>query len=136
MNAIMSLGMFAFSISTLSYDQLQRKTDYRHARTTRVGARDATQFVGEGDDKISLTGTAYAELSDGAASLDELRDMARQGDGLPLVCANGRMYGTYVITGIDERHAIFLPDGTPLAIDFAIDLLGVDDSAEQAEADA
>lgn len=134
MTAIMGFGMFVFSIPTLLYDQLQRQTDYRFARTGRVGARDATQFIGPGDQTISLSGSTYAELGDGEVSLDELHGMAAEGDAQPLVCSNGRVYGNFVITGIDERYKLFAPDGTPLAIDFGIDLLRVDDHADNSAA--
>lgn len=128
---IMSLGLFAFSVPTLAYDELQRKADWRHARTGRVGARDASQYVGPGDEKISLNGTAFAELSDGRASIDQLRDMANSGDAWPLVDGAGRVYGAFVIEGIDERQKHFLPDGTPRQIDFGIDLMLVEDSTER-----
>jgi phage protein U len=51
---LMSLGMFAFALPTLAHDELQRRMDWRHARTARIGARDATQYVGPGDETISL----------------------------------------------------------------------------------
>ncbi|WCM29207.1 phage tail protein [Sphingomonas sp. QA11] len=126
---MMSLGMFAFALSTLAFEELQRRTDYRHVRSPRIGARDAAQFVGPGDETISLSGTAHAELSDGAASLDQLREMAGQGYAWPLVDGAGRVYGAFVIEGVDERQKHFLPDGTPLKIEFAIDLLLVEDEA-------
>lgn len=129
---ILSLGMFAFSIPTLAHDELQRRSDWKHARTGRVGARDASQYVGPGDDRISINGTAFAELSDGRASLDQLRDMATTGDAWPLVDGAGRVYGAFVIESIDERQKHFLPDGTPRQIDFGIDLALVEDPQSSA----
>ncbi len=123
---LMSLGMFAFSIPTLAPDELQRRMAWRHAANPRIGARDAVQFVGPGEDTISLSGAAMAELQDGRASLDELRDMATTGDCWSLVDGAGRVYGAFVIVAIDERHKHLLPDGTARRIDFAIDLLAVD----------
>jgi len=122
---LMSLGMFPFHVPTLAYDELQRRADWRHERSKRVGARDAVQFVGPGNDTISISGAAYAELSQGRASLDELRDMANTGEHWPLVDGAGRVYGSYVITAIDERHKHMFDDGTPRRIDFAVDLLCV-----------
>jgi len=124
---MLSLGMFVFSVETLAYDELKRRTDYRHARSARIGARDAVQFVGPGEDTISLSGAAYAELSDGAASLDDLRDMASSGDAWSLVDGAGRAYGAFVIEGIDEGQSHFLPDGTPRKIEFSLSLLMVED---------
>ncbi len=57
------------------------------------------------------------------------------GNAWPLVDLSGRVYGAFVIEGIDERQKTFLQDGTPLKIDFGIDLLLVDDDAERAVSD-
>jgi phage protein U len=123
---LMALGMFPFDLPLLAYDELQRRTDWRHARNPRVGARDATQFTGPGDDTISLSGVAYAELCDGRASLEELRRMADAGEARSLVDGAGYIYGAFVITALDEKHKAILPDGTPLRIDFSLDLLRID----------
>jgi phage protein U len=123
---MMSLGMFVFHVPTLAFDELQRRTDWRHARSARIGARDATQFVGVGDETIALNGSAMAELQEGRASIEELRDMADTGEAWALVDGNGRALGAFVITGIDERQRAFFPDGTARQIDFGIDLLRVD----------
>src|SRR5687767_3496826 len=126
---LMALGMFLFRIPTLAYDELQRKTAWRFARSSRIGARDAVQFLGPGDETISMSGSVYAEITDGRVSLDDLREMAGQGEALPLVDGTGTVFGNFVIEAIDERHAHMLPDGRPLRIDFGIDLLRVDDPA-------
>lgn len=126
---MMALGMFVFSLPTLAYQDLQRKSGWRHARGPRIGALDATQFLGRENDTVSLSGTAYAELMAGRASLDQLRDMADQGAAWSLIDGTGRVYGAFVITGIDEGMKEFLPDGTPRKIDFGIELLEVADKA-------
>ena len=133
---LMALGMFLFELGTLAYDELQRKTDWQHARSARIGARDATQFVGVGDETISLSGSTYAEIADGRVSLDDLRSMADDGEALPLVDGRGTVYGTFVITAIDERHAFLMADGRARRIDFGIDLLRVDDAAPANNAQA
>jgi phage protein U len=126
---LMALGMFLFEIGTLPFDELQRKTDWQYARSARVGARDATQFVGPGDETISLSGAVYTELTDGRVSIDDLRALGEAGEALPLVDGSGTVYGNFVITALDERHAYLMADGTPRRIDFGLDLLRVDDTA-------
>lgn len=133
---LMALGMFLFEIGTLAYDEMQRKTDWQHARSQRVGARDATQFTGVGDETISLSGAVYAEIADGRVSLDDLRSMADDGEALPLVDGSGTVYGNFVITALDERHAFLMFDGRARRIDFGIDLLRVDDPAAANNAQA
>ncbi len=126
---LLALGLFAFGIPTLAHDELQRRSAWKHATSGRIGARDATQYVGPGEETIAIGGTAYAELSNGRASLDELRAMANSGDAWPLVDGAGQVFGAYVIQTIDEGQRHLLPDGTPLKIDFTINLLRVDDEA-------
>lgn len=127
---LMALGMYLFEIPSLAYDQLKRKTDWQHASTGRIGARDATQFVGPGPETISLSGSAYAEIADGRAEIDTLRDMADQGEAWPLVDGTGTVFGDYVITAIDEGHSYVIEGGVPLRIDFGIELLRVGDPVE------
>lgn len=133
---LMALGMFIFELGSLAPDELQRKADWQHARAPRVGARDAAQFIGPGAETITISGATYAELADGRVSLDELREMAAAGDAVPLVSGAGEVFGTYVIEAIDERHAYMMQDGRPRRIDFAIDLLRVDDPAQEDQAGA
>ncbi len=123
---MMALGTFVFSLPTLAYQDLQRRSGWRHARSGRVGAIDAVQFTGRDNDTISLGGEAPAELMAGAVSLDQLRDMARDGAAWSLIDGTGRVYGAFVITGLDERQKHFFADGTPRLIEFGIELLEVD----------
>lgn len=124
---LFALGMFVFELSSLAFDELQRRTDWQHARSARVGARDAVQFVGPGEETIGLSGAVYAEIADGRVSIDQLRELAGAGETLPLLDGGGTIYGDFVILSINERHAALMADGTPRRIDFAIELLRVDD---------
>lgn len=131
---LMSLGMFIFEIPTLAHDELQRTTDWRFAKAPRIGARDAVQFLGPGDEKVNLGGVVYAEIADGRVSLDQLREMAAAGEALPLLDGRGTVFGDFIIQGMNERHSWLMADGTPRKIDFALDLLRVDSPAVEAPA--
>jgi len=132
MSALLSIGMFAFSVATLSHDELKRKRSWRHATTSRIGARDATQFTGPGEDNVSISGSAYAELQDGRASLDQLAAMAATGEPQQLVDGMGSVYGSFVIVALDEGQRHFFPNGQPRRIDFSLELLAVDASEQPA----
>ena len=123
---LLALGMFTFGISTLAFDELARRASWRHATLPRIGARDAVQFTGPGEETIAIPGSVYHEIADGDVSLDELRRMAATGDAWSLVDGMGYVYGAFVITGIDDRRKAFFPNGKPRQIDFSIDLLRVD----------
>ena len=131
---LMALGLFVFSLPTLAYDELSRKTSYRHAFTARIGARDAAQFTGIGEETVSIGGSTFHELGDGEASIAELRTMAESGEAWALVDGTGLVWGSYVILTVDEKHRDFFPDGTPRQIDFGVELLRVDDEGGVAAA--
>ncbi len=122
---LMALGMFLFDLPTLAHDELQRKASWRHARSARIGARDATQYVGPGEETVNLSGAVYAEITDGRVSIENLRAMAETGEAFPLLDGTGAIFGDFVIEAIDERHKYLMSDGRAQRIDFEIDLLRV-----------
>lgn len=119
---MMSLGVFAFSIRTAAYTDLNRQMSWRHPGSERVGARSATQFTGPGDDTISLSGLIAPDITGSQTSLDVLRDMAEQGRAWPLVDGTGTVFGAYVIEAINETQSLFFRDGTPRRREFQINL--------------
>ncbi|MBJ2247449.1 phage tail protein [Pseudomonas haemolytica] len=124
---MLSLGMFVFSLSTLAYQELQRQTNWRHASNSRVGAPPALQFVGRGDDTITLPGIILPELAGSVLSLDALRLMANTGKAWPMVEGTGRIYGLWVIESLSETKTVFFRDGTPRRIEFTVTLKRTDD---------
>lgn len=125
---MMSLGLFVFSLSTAAYQEFQRQTAWRHPSSSRVGQAPARQFIGRGDDTISLSGLIVPELAGSRLSLDTLRLMADTGKAWPLVEGSGRIYGLWVIESLSETSTLFFRDGTPRRIEFSITLQRADDS--------
>lgn len=124
---MMALGLFVFATQTLPYQQLQRTTNWRHPSNSRLGLRPARQFMGPGDDSITLSGTLYPELTGGSVSLALVRAMAETGRAWPLIEGSGRFYGLWVIESIDETGSVFFSDGAARKIDFSLKLERVDD---------
>ena len=79
MSSMMALGQFVFGLDTLTYQELQRSTEWRHPTNSRVGARPARQFIGVGEDTITLTGLQVPEFRGNRRSLDDVRAMADAG---------------------------------------------------------
>lgn len=126
-SVMMALGLFVFGLDTIPYQQLHRQTSWRHPSSARVGRRPARQFVGPGDDIITLSGVLYPEITGGKVSLSMLRYMASTGKAWPLIEGTGYIYGLFVIEDIDETDSIFFADGAPRKIEFTIKLTRVDD---------
>lgn len=124
---MLALGMFVFSLSTAAYQVLQRQTEWRHASNNRIGAVPARQFLGRGDDTITLPGVILPELAGSGLSLDAIRLMANTGKAWPMVEGSGRIYGLWVIESLSETKTIFFSDGTPRRIEFSLSLKRIDD---------
>lgn len=124
---LMALGMFVFETRTLPYQELKRITEWRHPSQSRVGERPAYQFVGPGTDSITLTGILLPSFTGGRFNLDQIREMANQGNAWPLIEGTGRLYGLWVVTRVEETSSVFFRDGAAEKIEFILTLEHVDD---------
>ncbi|QWN07006.1 phage tail protein [Xanthomonas citri] len=129
---MMSYGTFVFSLDSAAFLQLQRQMNWRHGTSERVGARPASQFLGPGDDIIDLSGLIAPELTGTRASLHTLRQLAADGEPLPLVDGAGVVYGPYLLLSIIETASLFFEDGTPRRIEFQLSLRRADDTTPEA----
>lgn len=124
---MMALGMFIFSLETLAYQEFQRQTDWRHGSTSRIGTNPARQFLGRGEDTITLPGVLLSALAGSQLSLDTLRYMADTGKAWPLVEGTGKIYGVWVIESLSETRTLFFRDGAARRIEFNLVLKRIDD---------
>lgn len=124
---MMSLGLFVFGLDTAAYQEFQRQTSWKHTSTSRVGARDAYQFTGPGDDSITLTGWIAPELTGNAESIDTLRRMGDTGQAWVLVEGTGKVIGTFFIDSISEGRQHMQQDGRAKRIDFTLSLKRTDE---------
>lgn len=124
---MMALGMFIFSLETLAYQEFQRQTEWRHGETSRIGTNPASQYLGRGQDTITLPGVLLPALAGTPLSLDTLRYMADTGKAWPLVEGTGKIYGVWVIVSLSETRALFFPDGAARRIEFNLVLKRIDD---------
>lgn len=124
---MMALGMFVFSLETLTYQEFQRQTEWRHGSTSRIGTNPARQYLGRGDDSITLPGVLLPALAGSQLSLDALRTMADTGKAWPLVEGTGKIYGTWIIESLSETRTLFFRDGQARRIEFTLALKRIDD---------
>lgn len=125
---MLTLGLFVFELQTLPYQSLQQSLDYRWPSNSRIGQRDAYQFLGIGEDKITLSGVLLPEITGGALSMLTLKTMAEQGKAWPLIGGDGAIYGMYVISSMTQTQSVFFADGSARRIEFSMTLTRVDES--------
>lgn len=120
-----ALGMFAFTTDSTLFDKLTRSREWRHERTERFDAIAASQFVGPGADKITLTGRLVPEVLGRYGALETLVEMADTGDAYQFIDGRGRVLGSFTIDRVDEGHDNFTENGMARVKDFTIELTRV-----------
>jgi phage protein U len=124
---LMTLGMFVFSVETTLYEVLIRSREWRHASAERFGARAASQYVGPGQDNVTISGLLVPEIQGRYSALETLADMAAAGETYPLMDGLGRILGHYRIVRLDEDHVQVMAGGLPRQVAFRIELERGDD---------
>jgi hypothetical protein len=123
MSAIMAaLGLYAFELATTPYQSRDRTTSQNWAKADRVGATPSYQWVGQGEDKITLSGTLYPAISGGTPSLDRLRTMAATGKAWILTSSLGENLGRWHIDSVQEAQSEFCGPGIAQKITFSLAL--------------
>lgn len=123
---LLTLGMFVFGMDTAAYSEFERSQAWRHEGAERHMARPAMQFLGPGDDTITLSGLLVPEIAGSYGALDSLVEMADTGGNWPLMDGAGRVLGHFRIDQLDTRHRTVLAGGIPRAVNFQLRLARVD----------
>lgn len=121
-NIMMALGSFQFSIQTAVYQELNRRSEYKWPSQHRFGKRPSSQFVGIGEDTITLPGVIYPEYRGGFQQVERMRSIAGRGQPLMLVDGLGKIMGRWVIEAIDEKQTLFAAFGAPRKMEFSLSL--------------
>ena len=127
----MVFGLFVFELRTLPYQQLQLSRNWRHVKNDRVGRSAKWQYVGAGENQLTLGGLLYPEITGGNLSLGAISTMAYTGLAWPLIDGVGSIYGMYVITGLQETHQEFDRYGKAKKIEFTLSLQRVDEDIRE-----
>ena len=128
---MMMLGPVFFSVDTAAYEQLQRSTQYQWASQSRLGhpklkhfgiGGPAYQYIGPGDESISLNGSIYPQYKGGPQQISMMRLTAGLGIAMPLIDSNGFVLGRWLIESVQEDRSELFADGTPRKITFSLSL--------------
>lgn len=123
---MMVFGMFVFMLRTTPYQQLRHSQEWRHVKNERVNQSASWQYIGAGDDTVTLDGVLYPEITGGNLSLSALETVGFAGRPWPLIEGDGRIYGMYVLTRLERGKSEFDQYGNPKKIEFTLSLSRVD----------
>lgn len=116
---MMKLGSYAFSIQSAAYQSFERSTAYAWASQERMGREAALQYVGPGEDAVSLSGVVFAA---GPVQAEAMRQEAAKGKPLLLVDGTGKIHGLWVVLSVTETGSVFFADGVARKTEFSLKL--------------
>lgn len=118
----MALGNFRFSLREAAYDAFRRDTRWRWISQPRLGRAPAKQYVGPGEDVITLKGTVYPHYRGGWKQLRTMRNLAGLGQPQLMVDGLGFVHGYWCITSLLESDDVIWHNGAPLKQQFTMTL--------------
>ena len=119
---LICLGMFVFAVQSAPLDTIQRATQWRCPANNRTGGEPAYQYVGRGEDQLTLAGILAPEYTGGPANITMLREMAERGEPYLLMRGTGEVMGYWLIDSLNETSSVLMPDGQALKIEFTLTL--------------
>lgn len=128
---MMVYGMFVFELKTLPHQQLQQNKTWRHVKNERINRSASWQYIGAGEDQITLSGVLYPEITGGEVSLTVLTTQAYTGRPWPLIDGTGQIYGMYVITGLQTTRSELDRYGKAKKIEFSISFQRCDEDLRE-----
>ncbi|WP_392430784.1 phage tail protein [Edwardsiella piscicida] len=128
---MMIYGMFVFELRTLPHQQLQQSKAWRHVKNDRINHSASWQYIGSGEDQISLSGVLYPEITGGEPSLTILTTQAYTGRAWPLIDGVGQVYGMYVLTGVKLTRSELDQYGKAKKIEFTLELQRCDEDVRE-----
>jgi len=126
---MLMLGDVPFMVGTLAHQTLTRNVQYRWAVQERLLRTPARQFVGAGNEAMTLEGYLLPHYTGGQETLVRLRTVASMGEPQTLLDHFGAVYGSYVIESIEEAGSELDALGQPRRIDFTIALAAYGEDA-------
>ena len=105
---LMVLGGFEFVIGLNSYQKIGQKNSYRQVEQKILRGSSVFHSTGENAPTLTLSGTILSNYDIGidAPSLDDLRNLAKEGKAHLMVDELGEVHGKYVITDITEEKSL------------------------------
>jgi phage protein U len=123
---LLAIGMFIFGLPRTAYDEMERSAAWRWGDSERFGVRAAGQFLGPGEEKITLNGVLVPEIAGAYSDITTLKEMAATGELHTVTLGTGEVLGDYRIDSVDEGWRNIIGGGLARSIDFTVELTRMD----------
>lgn len=119
------IGTLTLDTRPFSADDVDRSASADFAVKPLIGAMPGREFMGEGDDKLTISGQLLPFKTGGLTHLEIAHGLRRSGQRLPVMRGDGKMFGWFVIEDIRESHSELMRDGVGFVVKHTIKLVKV-----------
>lgn len=126
-----TLGSLVLGVPALPATEAVRVARYRWSATERAGAAPGWQWLGPGEDKLTLSGVSLVLAVGRDDAVAALREVAAAGGAQPLADGAGRVLGSWAIRSVEERRRGIRADGTSAIIEWRMELALVEPPGER-----
>ncbi|HEV7293119.1 MAG TPA: phage tail protein [Devosia sp.] len=119
------IGSLTLDTRPFNADEMGRSAGADFAVKSLIGTLPGREFMGEGDDKITLSGQLLPFKTGGLTELDMAHEFRRSGQRLPVMRGDGKMYGWFAIESVEESHSELMRNGVGFVVKHSISLIKV-----------
>lgn len=116
------LGGVVMDTRPFNADKFERRASADLVQKAVMGGLQPSEFMGEGEESLTLSGQLLPFKTGGLTELDVLDEMRRTGARFPVMRGDGKRLGTYAITDISERHRELMRDGVGFVVKYSVRL--------------
>lgn len=123
------IGPLALDTRPFNADAMSRQGGADHAVKPLMNTLPGREFMGEADEKISISGQLLPTRIGGLTELEMAHSLSRSGQGVPLLRGDGKMFGWFVIESISEQHGNLTRVGVGFTVKYTLNLVKVSPQA-------
>jgi hypothetical protein len=120
------IGTLSLDTRPFNADEMDRSASADFAVKPLISGLPGREFMGEGDDKITLSGQLLPFKTGGLTELEAAHGFRRSGTRLPVMRGDGKAFGWFVIESIRESHGDLMRDGVGFTVKHMIEMTKVE----------
>jgi len=117
------IGPLTLDTRPFNADGVRRSADAAFAAKPVIATLSPREFMGEGEDRITVSGQLLPFKTGGLSELETAHSLRRQGVAMPVVRGDGRSFGWFVIERISETHRELMRDGVGFVVRYSLTLV-------------
>jgi hypothetical protein len=125
---LFQVGLLTIDRRPFNVAEWSRDVSGDHAKKDLLGRRPGREFVGKGEETITLKGTIHPLHYGGLSELELAQALSRSGLPLFVTRGDGAVLGWYAIEKVSEKHAEIVANsgGVGAEVEHEIKLIPVD----------